>query len=142
MVYYKLHEPGFLSKHCLLYFISNSLLNSWLLCTFSEKDISPMNAFYFRSACFSPSSKILKSDYQTGFNELRVGVLLSCDYPVPRTSFYPAALQSRFAWLPTPPMLNLEWLQSKLWLLFFKSPSPQLVLDICSMYKPTNKHGL
>lgn len=71
-------------KCCLLYFILNSLLTLWLLWTFLEWDISPIDAFYLLSACFFPSSKILNSAYQTWFNELRVGVFPSAitQYPV------------------------------------------------------------
>jgi len=131
LVYYKLQEPSFLCKYCLLHFISNSLLNSWLLCTFLEKGISPMNAFYFRSGCFFPSSKILNSDYQTGFNELRVGAFLSCD--LPNTQCIPLSWWVAITvLLGCIPMLILEWLKGKVWLIFFKSmsPSPWLVLDV------------
>lgn len=91
-----------------------------------------MNAFYIRSGCFFPSSKILNSDYQTGFNELRVGAFLSCD--LLNTQGIPLSCWVAITvLLGCIPMLILEGLKGKVWLIFFKSmsPSPWLILDGC-----------
>lgn len=143
MVYYKLHESGFLCKYCLLYFISNSLLNSWLLRAFSEKGISPVDAFYFLSACFFTSSKTLNSDYQIQFNELRVGVLLVCDYPMPCAYRYPAEVQSLLCLAVSPAKPRVSQNQG---LIVIPQYARVLVHGWYLIYgpidKPTNKYGL
>lgn len=103
----------FSGKCGLLYFISNSSLNLWLLWTFLERAISPIDAFYFLSGCFFPSSKILNSDYQTWFNELRVGVFPSVitQYPV-HASILPSEIITLRGQVAIPPcawVLALGW---------------------------------